>query len=221
MPIVDGPDNYEAFVPTPHSYIRMDAFPDPRDLAEYIKYLDSNDTAYLEYLSFRRDALDKPARERLTPSFIGNWSDTDVHNERSSWCSVCRGVVPWWQARHGQLSQKQVKDLTNKDERFLLDDTCHAEGKWNYAANGPPYKPDWEASPHPDLALQQQSASPSSFSPSDYLPDMPIENAARLVWSLEVIFGFVFLGFIFMLLYRRGGFIKLRPGPFSPDPSPA
>lgn len=138
VPIVDGPSSYKGYVPTERSIIYMDAYPDPKDLADYISYLDGNDTAYLEYLSFRRDALDISAKDRLEPTFLANWSDTLAFSERSSYCSVCRGLLPWWEAKQeGRTYVEQNKDL------FVVDDTCFSAGKWNYIKEGLPYQPNW------------------------------------------------------------------------------
>ena len=131
VPIVDGPDSYQGFVPDKNSVIRMDAFPDPRDLADYINYLDSNDTAYLDHLTFRQNALDMPARERLDSDFIDNWSDPSYHNIRSSWCSICRGVLPWWQARQNDTTSEDRSTATATDitpaidpNLILVDKSC-------------------------------------------------------------------------------------------------
>ncbi|KAI7869619.1 uncharacterized protein EV154DRAFT_431944 [Mucor mucedo] len=138
VPIVDGPPSYEGYVPSDRSIIHMDAYPDPRDLADYINYLDRNDTAYLEYLSFRRDAINIPAKERLDPAFISNWSDTIEYTKTSSYCSICRGMIPWWKAKQdGESYHEPNKDV------FRVDDSCTDAGKWNYITQGPPYIPSW------------------------------------------------------------------------------
>ncbi|KAK6195140.1 hypothetical protein SNE40_000624 [Patella caerulea] len=52
--IVRGSGNYSQFYPK-QSYIDTRDFETTKDLADYIKYLDKNDTAYLEYLSNKVD----------------------------------------------------------------------------------------------------------------------------------------------------------------------
>ncbi|KAI7902039.1 uncharacterized protein BX663DRAFT_455516 [Cokeromyces recurvatus] len=138
VPIVDGPANYDGFLPSKRSVIYMDAYPDPKDLADYIHYLDSNDTAYLEYFSYRQHALDIAAKDRLEPTFISNWSDTAFHNERTSYCSICRGVLPWWNYKTNDINNEY-----KQEDVFLVDQTCSVPGKWNYIENGPPYTPNW------------------------------------------------------------------------------
>ncbi|CAO3672251.1 unnamed protein product [Rhizopus stolonifer] len=145
VPIVDGPSSYDGYLPTNKSVVYMDAFPDPKDLADYINYLDNNDEAYLEYLSFRRDAMTVAAEDRLEPAFIKNWGDADYHNKRSDYCSICRGVLPWWRARH----TPGAKPYKDKSKKFLTDQSCQPAGKWDYIASGRPYKPDWTPRPLP------------------------------------------------------------------------
>ncbi|XP_045120149.1 alpha-(1,3)-fucosyltransferase C-like [Portunus trituberculatus] len=48
IPVVYGFGNYSAIAP-PHSYINALDFPTPRKLADFLLYLDGNDTAYNEY----------------------------------------------------------------------------------------------------------------------------------------------------------------------------
>ncbi|KAI9469763.1 MAG: hypothetical protein EXX96DRAFT_491622 [Benjaminiella poitrasii] len=141
VPIVDGPPSYDGYIPSERSVIYMDAYPDPKDLADYIRYLDNNDTAYLEYFSYRQHALDVAPKDRLEPSFISNWSDPSFHNERSSYCSVCRGILPWWNFKaNNSVDSYQEED---KENIFLVDQTCSPPGKWNYIQDNPPYTPDW------------------------------------------------------------------------------
>ncbi|VDL78545.1 unnamed protein product [Nippostrongylus brasiliensis] len=44
----------EPFVP-PYSFVAVDDFSSPKELAEYMSYLIANKTAYLEYFEWRRD----------------------------------------------------------------------------------------------------------------------------------------------------------------------
>lgn len=48
VPVVYGWDTYAERAP-PHSYINARLFPSAHDLAQYLLYLDKNDTAYNEY----------------------------------------------------------------------------------------------------------------------------------------------------------------------------
>ena len=48
VPIVFGSADYKKISP-PHSYINALDFPDVKSLADYLIYLDNNDTAYSQY----------------------------------------------------------------------------------------------------------------------------------------------------------------------------
>ncbi|CAH8667728.1 unnamed protein product [Heterobilharzia americana] len=54
IPIVMGAsiEEYQSLAP-PYSFIHVDQFESPFKLAEYLKYLDGNDTAYNEYFAWR------------------------------------------------------------------------------------------------------------------------------------------------------------------------
>ncbi|CAH8875883.1 unnamed protein product [Trichobilharzia szidati] len=53
LPVVMGAsiEEYQKVAP-PHSFIHVDEFDSPEELAEYLKYLDKNDTAYNEYFAW-------------------------------------------------------------------------------------------------------------------------------------------------------------------------
>ena len=51
VPIVLGGANYEEIAP-PHSYINSLDYKSPKELANYLKYLISNSTAYYEYFKW-------------------------------------------------------------------------------------------------------------------------------------------------------------------------
>lgn len=197
VPIVDGPKSYDGFIPNEQSIIRMDAYPDPRELAAYIDYLDKNDTAYLEHLSFRTQVLDVAPRDRLDPSFIGNWSDPALHNLRNSWCSVCRGMVPWWDARKNNGTPPLLDD-----DRLVVDDTCSPKGKWDYVLNGPPYIPDWEPS-KPYTIPSANDTSSNSLLEEDRFITMDDITTARLVWMIEILAGALFISIVFGITFKR------------------
>jgi glycoprotein 3-alpha-L-fucosyltransferase len=46
------PEDYAASLP-PHSYIHVDDFRSPHDLADYLHVLDSNETLYNEYFAWK------------------------------------------------------------------------------------------------------------------------------------------------------------------------
>jgi len=54
LPIVMGaPPNDYAKVAPPHSYIHVDEFSGPKELAEYLYQLSNNDTKYEEYFRWK------------------------------------------------------------------------------------------------------------------------------------------------------------------------
>ncbi|KAI9271456.1 hypothetical protein BY458DRAFT_533498 [Sporodiniella umbellata] len=196
VPIVDGPVSYDGYLPTNRSVIYMDAYPDPRDLADYIRYLDNNDTAYLEYLSFRRDAVTIAAKDRLEPTFIAQWGDTYEHTQRSDYCSICRGVLPWWQARHSpDTAPYQDTHVT-----FLVDDSCQPEGKWNYLSTQP-YQPQWIPRPRDEFTRPQiEPPLPDTEPlPSIEIADRANHNMARVS---NISFACLLFLFIIFLLKR-------------------
>lgn len=139
VPIIDGPSSYNGYLPNQRSAIRMDAYPDPRDLARYIRFLDENDDAYLAYMRYRQDALIKSPSERMDPLFVALWSDQAAHDYRVSWCSICRHMATTsTSTKYNQ--DGSVLPTTKESDLLLVDQTCMDGGKWNYAAAGPPYE---------------------------------------------------------------------------------
>jgi hypothetical protein len=64
------PEDYAALLPS-HSYIHVDDFDSPRDLAEYLRLLDTHDALYNEYFRWKSD-----------------WR-VFLHDAASYWCRVC------------------------------------------------------------------------------------------------------------------------------------
>ena len=56
VPIYRGAPNIAAFAPAPHSYISADEFASSKELGEYLQYLNTNASAWREYLSFKEPA---------------------------------------------------------------------------------------------------------------------------------------------------------------------
>jgi len=55
IPVVIGAPNARFFAPDRHSFIHSNDFSDASELASYLKYLDQNDTAYLEYMRWKKE----------------------------------------------------------------------------------------------------------------------------------------------------------------------
>jgi glycoprotein 3-alpha-L-fucosyltransferase len=62
------PQDYADVAP-PHSYIHVDDFRSPRDLADYLRVLDANDTLYNEYFRWKSDWI--------------------VTSHTNYWCRIC------------------------------------------------------------------------------------------------------------------------------------
>ncbi|KAI8351178.1 hypothetical protein BD560DRAFT_337409 [Blakeslea trispora] len=202
VPIVDGPASYDGYIPNNRSVIYADAYPDPKDLADYINYLNHNDTAYMEYFSFRQHALDIAPKERLDPSFISNWSDPSFHLERSNYCSVCRGLLPWWSYQSNPAHDEEYID-PNKDNSLLADQSCSSPGKWNYIAMGPPYHPEWEPRPRDEFTRSVAYVSNTSVvlpSPTETIEQQSTSVMDNPVFIANVAFIVFFAIFVASLL---------------------
>jgi len=73
LPVVMGarPSDY-AKVSPPHSYIHVDEFAGPKELADYLHYLSTNNTKYDEYFKWKKTLL-----------------ITEYKNNGQFWCRLC------------------------------------------------------------------------------------------------------------------------------------
>ncbi|CAO3637186.1 unnamed protein product [Cunninghamella blakesleeana] len=209
VPIIDGPASYDGFLPNKRAAIRMDAYPDPRDLAKYINFLDENDDAYLAYFQYRIDALTKPPIERLDESFIKLWSDQGAHNYRVSWCSICRHLATTWSSRKEDPISYNNTLALERNDRFIVDTTCMEDKKWKYVTLGPPYNTyTWVPSQKDEFGYDvikqlQQKNDDESFL-SSIGDDGPYNKL-----GIVVIIGMI--GCLFWFIYKRSNGYKLLP----------
>ncbi|KAB7498609.1 hypothetical protein Anas_09488 [Armadillidium nasatum] len=92
VPIVRGSGDYASIAP-PHSYINVNDFKSVKDLADYLIYLDRNDTAYMEYFNYKKDyvVLNKLTRLYLANPYcslcekLHNDKTEKVHNNLAQW----------------------------------------------------------------------------------------------------------------------------------------
>ncbi|ORY06190.1 hypothetical protein K493DRAFT_372343 [Basidiobolus meristosporus CBS 931.73] len=89
VPIVDGPKSYDFVSPTANALININAFENPRELAEYLHSLLADRDKYNELLSYKQGAP-------LSPAFLKEWDYSNKTGldalsivERSN-CNVCR-----------------------------------------------------------------------------------------------------------------------------------
>jgi len=77
VPLYDGAHNAYEYVPSKKSAIYAFDFPSAKELAAYLLYLDKNDTAYQEYLTWKEDGLSQ--------DFIAHSDIARVHSK----CRLC------------------------------------------------------------------------------------------------------------------------------------
>ena len=111
IPVVYGGSNYEKIAP-PHSYINALDFENPEELANYLKYLMSNTTAYFEYFKWTNDftvlqdqnrvfcqiceALnEKPLKHNFYQDIKKWWRDQGNCNAISAWTKVINRIQAW------------------------------------------------------------------------------------------------------------------------------
>lgn len=80
VPVVAGthPDDVEAMAP-PNSYIHVEDYATPEELYKYLDYLNTNDTAYLEYHQWRKGT---PDTEQTNAA----------HNGEVMECGICQNI---------------------------------------------------------------------------------------------------------------------------------
>ncbi|XP_068213041.1 uncharacterized protein [Palaemon carinicauda] len=105
VPVVYGLFNYAAELP-PGSYIDALAFPTAKSLADYLLYLDKNDTAYNEYFSW------KPYH--FPASYRNLWCDLCARLHKDHSTHVYNDLYDWF------ITQSECKtDQTPEISRFI------------------------------------------------------------------------------------------------------
>ena len=95
VPVVKGSPTSRDWAPSNHSIILIDDFKSPKELAEYLLYLDKNDEEYMKYLEYKNtgitnDRLAKAMKEREWKVTISDYSDKNM--VESYECFVCDKV---------------------------------------------------------------------------------------------------------------------------------
>ena len=100
VPIVMGPHRhvYERLAP-PNSFIHVDDFESPADLARYLKLLSKNKTKYLQYFKWKQHSI-------ATADIVFRPSNSNY------WCDLCSA-----------LHTKKEKHIHSVDMRFYIDNT--------------------------------------------------------------------------------------------------
>lgn len=97
IPVYRGAPNIHKFSPGEHSFINVHDFKTPKDLAEYLFYLNKNKTAYDEYFEWRK----KP----LSQNYLEKWRQ----GTPSMFCRLCDRLARVdWEARNMTTSKEMV-----------------------------------------------------------------------------------------------------------------
>jgi len=81
VPIVRGDGNYTKFGP-PNSFINTNQFKHPKDLADYMLYLDKNDDEYIKYLKYKENYHVDNANPKCDI----------VYPKQTSYCRICEKI---------------------------------------------------------------------------------------------------------------------------------
>jgi len=80
-------------VAIPNSLINAYNYKTPKQLSEYMNYLNQNDTAYLEYFRWKRRLFEKLEKNVKTTEQIENENDKTIFlasKARSPFCYICK-----------------------------------------------------------------------------------------------------------------------------------
>uniref|UniRef100_A0A7S3ZD39 Fucosyltransferase n=1 Tax=Lotharella globosa TaxID=91324 RepID=A0A7S3ZD39_9EUKA len=83
VPVYVGCDNVNQFIPK-NAFIRARDFSEPKKLADYLKYLAGNETAYNEYHAWRTNGPSSPEWKHM------NW--TFDRSTANGFCQVCQNI---------------------------------------------------------------------------------------------------------------------------------
>ena len=115
LPIVDGPDDYSAFVPNNHSVIHVSDFAGPKALADYLRRLENDQALYESYFTY------KPPTSHYSRAFLAFDLDWDVAGK------LCRKVAQIRiEEAHGQAEEPQVGR-----RRVVHPDLSCTLGRWD------------------------------------------------------------------------------------------
>ena len=103
----------------------------PRDLADYIKKLDSDDDLYRSYFTYKN-----PINEPFEETFQKTWAEPGVELDRG-WCGLCRQAARSLQKRKD--AEFTLVTPTKSETRPPLRSnirprSCAPNGKFNYLA---------------------------------------------------------------------------------------
>uniref|UniRef100_H2ZNY5 Fucosyltransferase n=1 Tax=Ciona savignyi TaxID=51511 RepID=H2ZNY5_CIOSA len=124
LPVIWGPtvDDVIAVAPR-NSFVHADWFKSAADLVEYLKFLDSNDTAYREYFKWREDP--SMTVERMEEEIKSEHPTVDVFSAPtlSNFTLLCNAALD---KNPGKWQVESLNKFLIQDERA----SCMAPGKW-------------------------------------------------------------------------------------------
>ncbi|XP_075151477.1 alpha-(1,3)-fucosyltransferase 10 isoform X2 [Haematobia irritans] len=110
IPIYFGSPSIKDWSPNEKSFIDIRDFKSPESLAIYLKYLDSNDSAYNSYLNHKYNMLEPISNKRLLNAI--NSRKTAIYNGdifQSFECAVCNYIHENKQSDHHMASEKHYQ----------------------------------------------------------------------------------------------------------------
>eukprot|EP00741_Cyanophora_paradoxa_P024470 tig00022075_g23627.t1 len=117
VPIYMGSPNIRDYMPDHKAVILVDDFPSVKELAEYLKYLDKNDTAYEEHLAWKSTKYEAPlgSAARNFKRFINT---NNIHSA----CRICIAVAD--RLRHAEGGSTAQAPLPPDFEFFNSSGKC-------------------------------------------------------------------------------------------------
>eukprot|EP01129_Flabellula_baltica_P011980 TRINITY_DN5339_c0_g1_i1.p1 TRINITY_DN5339_c0_g1~~TRINITY_DN5339_c0_g1_i1.p1 ORF type:complete len:446 (-),score=75.69 TRINITY_DN5339_c0_g1_i1:3-1340(-) len=109
VPILDGPVDYSDFLPS-QKVIRLDDFDSPKELAEHLKYLVNNRTAYLEYMPWKTDSNFEFNQGFL--DILRTKGESEMHKDR-----ICE--MNKWLKEGKKLPDSCIQDTTCKHKKWV------------------------------------------------------------------------------------------------------
>lgn len=91
LPVVRGAqfDDYLRVAPDNHSFIFADHFESPKSLADYLLYLDSNETAFNEYFKWKNDLKTKLISESKNGTLLKDEMNKKRIGRMQAFCELC------------------------------------------------------------------------------------------------------------------------------------
>ena len=117
VPIVLGGGNYSKMLP-PNSFIDINNFSSPRQLADYLHMLDQNDSLYHMYFEWKKKYVVKSFREKSNVMLLPDGNESVKHYD-SPWCHLCRHLH----------SKTKNKVYTHLDRLWSVEKDCGKPSK--------------------------------------------------------------------------------------------